>query len=101
MYFVRGQLGEVAHLAIIFAAQRLHDGVELAVELVDGVDHGGVVAAAETRADLRQGRLGEIAGEVHGDVARVSHVLGAAVAAELIDPLEAVDLLTAPLTGLK
>ena len=44
-----------------------------------------VVAAAEARADLRQRGLGEVAREVHGDVPRVGHVLGAAVAAQVVD----------------
>ena len=35
--------------------------LQLAVDFVDAVDHGGVVAAAEAGADLWQRRLGEIA----------------------------------------
>ena len=56
-----------------------------ALDPVDAVDHGTVMAAAETGADLREGRLGEIAREVHGDVARVGHVLSAAIAAQIVD----------------
>ena len=40
------------------------------VDLADGVHHGGVVLAAELAADLGQRRLGELFGQVHGDLAR-------------------------------
>ena len=59
--------------------------LELALDLVDGVDDGGVVTAAEARADLRQRGLGEIARQVHGDLARVGDLLRAAVAAQVVD----------------
>src|SRR5581483_9522952 len=71
----------------------LHAGCELLDEVVHRpvlanqardlrrrVDHGRMVAAAELLADLRQGRVGELAREVHGDLARVDDVLRAAVA---------------------
>jgi hypothetical protein len=42
-------------------------------------DHGRVVAAAELLADLRERRVGELAGEVHRHPARIDDVLRAAV----------------------
>src|SRR3954471_1568053 len=55
----------------------LHDVEGLAVflqqarDLVDAVQHRRVVAAAELGADLGQRRVGQLAAQVHGDVARV------------------------------
>ncbi len=59
--------------------------LELPFDLVDGVDDRGVVTAAEARADLRQRRLGEVARQVHGDLAGIRHLLRAAVAAQVVD----------------
>src|SRR5690606_23173954 len=41
----------------------------LAVDLPDGVEHRGVVAAAELGADLRQGQVRQLAAQVHRDLA--------------------------------
>src|SRR5207248_1179024 len=46
---------------------------------------GRVVAAAELLAELRQRGVRQLAREVHGDLARVDDVLGALVAAELLE----------------
>src|SRR5690242_8057071 len=57
--------------------QFLHDVEGLAVflqqarDLVDAVEHRGVVAAAELGADLWQRRIGQFAAQVHGDAAQV------------------------------
>ena len=44
---------------------------------VDRVQDGGVVLAAEGAADLGQGGVGELAGEVHGHLPREGDGLGA------------------------
>src|SRR6266511_4820148 len=49
-----------------------------------GVDDRGVVATAEFPADLGQRGVGELAREIHRDLARVDDVLRAPVAAELV-----------------
>src|SRR5947207_15181073 len=49
------------------------------------VDDRCVVAAAELLADPRQGRVGELAGEVHRHLSRVDDVLGALLTAELVE----------------
>ncbi len=45
-----------------------------------GVEDGAVVAAAEGVADFAEGGFGELAGEVHGDLAGEGDVGGAAFA---------------------
>src|SRR6476469_10617745 len=71
----RGQLlYDVEGLAVFFQQAR---------DLVDAVQHRGVVAAAELGADLRQRRIGQFAAQIHGDVARVGDRLLAAVAAQV------------------
>ena len=42
----------------------------LQIDLLDGVQDGGVVLAAELAADLGQRGLGEVLAEIHGDLAR-------------------------------
>src|SRR5215204_3104755 len=69
-------LHKVVHRAILANQAR---------DLARRVDHGGVIAPAELLADLRQRRVGELAREVHRDLARVHDVLGALVAAELLE----------------
>ena len=43
------------------------------VDAVDRVDHGGVVATADAAADLGEAVVGELAREVHGDLAGGGH----------------------------
>src|SRR5712691_10093495 len=77
---------ESAHL-FDACGQLLHQVVHRAVladqtrDLGRGVDDGGVVAAAEFLADLRERRVGQLAREVHRDLARVDDVMRALVAA--------------------
>src|ERR671914_341905 len=65
----------------------LGEGVAVAVDEVaylrGSVHHRGVVAAAERLPYLRQGLIGELAREVHGDLARVGEVLRAALSDEV------------------
>src|SRR3712207_3113562 len=65
----------------------LGEGVAIAVYEVGylggGVHDGRVVAAAEGLPYLREGDVGQFAGEVHGDLARVCEALGAARADEV------------------
>src|SRR6202035_2105294 len=49
--------------------QRRVAGAQL-LDLLDRVDHRGVVAAAEFAPDLGQGARGQLLGEVHRDLAR-------------------------------
>ena len=51
--------------------------LEQALDLVDGVQDGGVVLAAEGAADLGERGVGELAGEVHRDLAGEGDGLGA------------------------
>src|SRR6185436_19991183 len=69
-------LHKVVHRAIL---------ADQARDLARRVAHGGVVAPPELLADLRQRRVRELAREVHRDLARVDDVLGALVAAELLE----------------
>src|SRR5919197_182076 len=88
----RGQLlHQVVHIPVL---------ADHARDLRGRVDYGGVVAAAELLADLRERRVGELAGEIHRDLSRIDDVLRALVAAqlaqrepealrdELLDPLD-------------
>src|SRR5438045_8224092 len=65
------------------SGQLLHEVVHRAVlanharDFRGGVNDGGVVAPAELLADLGQRRVGELAREVHRDLARVDDVLRA------------------------
>src|SRR5256714_996828 len=58
------------------------DALLAVAQLLDalaGVQHGGVVAAAEGIADLRQTVAGELLGERHGDLPRARHRAAAAL----------------------
>src|SRR5207249_2534966 len=73
----RGQLlHEVVHRAVL---------ADQAGDLRRRVDDRRVVAAAKLLADLRQRGVGELAREVHRDLARVDDVLRALVAGELLE----------------
>src|SRR2546429_4330115 len=71
--------------------QLLHEVVHRAVLANQARDLGGrvddrrVVAAAELLADLRKRRVGELAREVHRDLAGIDDVLRAPVAGELVE----------------
>ncbi len=60
----------------------LVEGVAVAIyevrDLGCGVHDSRVVAAAEGASDLGERFVGELTAEVHGDLSRVSEVLGAA-----------------------
>src|SRR2546421_2550853 len=73
----RGQLlHEVVHRAVL---------ADQARDLGGRVDDRRVVAAAELLADLRERRIGELAREVHRDLAGIDDVLRASVAGELFE----------------
>lgn len=57
------QLGDGAVQLLVGAAER--------VDFVDGMEHGGVVLAAELASDFRQRGGGELLHQVHGNLARV------------------------------
>src|SRR6266508_3278837 len=76
LYTGREFLHEVVHIPILTDEPR-----DLGVRVHDG----GVVAPAELLSDLRQRRVGELTGEVHGDLARVDDVLRAPVAGQLLE----------------
>src|SRR5215213_1628094 len=65
----------------------LGEGVAVAIDEVTylggGVHDGGVVAAAERLTYLREGLVGELAREIHGDLARIGETLRAALADEV------------------
>ena len=42
---------------------------DASLDLADRVDDGGVVSAVEGGGDLREGEIGELAAEVHGELA--------------------------------
>src|ERR1044072_298080 len=54
-------------------------------DLGGGVDDRGVVAPAELLPDHRKRGVGELAAEVHRDLARIDDRLGRAVAGELLE----------------
>src|SRR5689334_3047366 len=56
--------------------------LHLALDLVDRMDDGRVVAPAEGLADLDELHLQEVAGQVHGDLARDGEGLDAGLGAE-------------------
>ena len=56
-------------------------GFQEILDTLDGVEDGGVVAVAKHLTDLRQGQVGHLAGEVHGDVARRDDLAAAGRAA--------------------
>src|SRR5208282_2321391 len=58
-----------------------HQGADLLVR----VHHGGVVAAAELLADLRQGQVGQLPAEVHGDLPRGHEHPGPGGPAQVVD----------------
>ena len=58
---------------------------QLLGDLVHGVEHGGVVAAAEGVADAGQGGIRELPAQVHGDLSWVDDVLAAPRRAEVCD----------------
>src|SRR5439155_4723500 len=60
--------------------------LEEGLDLLDRVEDGGVVLAAEAAADVRVGMAGELAGEIHGDLAGKGHGLGAGLGAEILGP---------------
>ena len=89
---VRGTAGDdAAHarrmVLMMWSSVRRNFGILLqeGVDLVDGVKHGGVVLAAEAPPDVRVGVAGQLAGEVHGHLARERHGLGARLGAEVLD----------------
>src|SRR4051794_10695954 len=72
--------GQLAHL--------VEDGAALGEQLVDlavGVHHRRVVTVAELRPDLGQGEAGELAAQVHRDLARHDEVATPAGSGELLD----------------
>ena len=56
--------GDVAH-----GGGNLGIGLEQLLDLADGAEHGGVVAAAEFLADFLEREVREVAHEVHGNLA--------------------------------
>src|SRR5713226_10482230 len=50
-----------------------------------GVQDGGVVATAELPAEGRKRGVGELAGQIHGDLARPSDARGAAAREQLLE----------------
>ena len=61
----------------------LGSSCEQSLDLLDGVQNGGVILAAEGAADFGEGGVGELAGEVHGDLARERDGLGAVLGAHV------------------
>src|SRR5687768_2828812 len=53
-------------------------------DALDGVHHGGVVAAVEGARNFGKGELGELAGEVHRDLAGAGDGGGSAGGEELL-----------------
>ena len=53
------------------------------LDFVYGMDNRGMVLAAEGSSDLRERGIGELFSEIHGDLARVDHLLGIALFLEL------------------
>src|SRR5438046_1111817 len=58
---------------------------DLVTDLLVGVHDRGVVAAAEGLPDAREGQVGQLAAEVHGDLARLGVRLRLPRPAELVD----------------
>src|SRR5690242_5749604 len=58
------ELGELVDLFVDLPALR-----HLLLDLVDRVDHGRVIALAERLGDLREREVGELATDVHRDLA--------------------------------
>ena len=58
-------------------------GLEQLLDLADGAEHGGVVAAAEFLADLLEREVREVAHEVHGDLAGHGGLFAAALPAQV------------------
>src|ERR1043165_2981138 len=69
-------LPQVVHRAVF---------ADFARDLRGRVNDGGVIAAPELLADLRQRRVGQLARQVHRDLAWIDDVLGSPVAAELLE----------------
>lgn len=58
--------------------------LQVLLHLLERVDHGGVIAAAEFVADGLRGQLGNFAHDVHGHLARLGNVRGALGRADLV-----------------
>lgn len=58
-------------------------GLEQLLDLADGAEHGGVVAAAEFLANLLERKVREVAHEVHGDLAGHGGLFAAALPAQV------------------
>src|SRR5690606_12776837 len=58
---------------------------DLGADLLRGVHHGGVVAAAEGLADRGQRQLGQFATQIHGDLPRERDGLRLTGAAQVVD----------------
>src|SRR3954470_11965995 len=56
-----------------------------ALDLADGVHDGGVISAVEGMGDLWKGEVGELAGEVHGELASPCDGGGAGGGEDLVD----------------
>src|SRR5258705_10026824 len=54
-----------------------------ALELGDGVQHGGVILTTEGAPDVAERGVGELTREVHGNLAREGHGLGAILGAHV------------------
>ena len=69
-------------------------GLEQLLDLADGAEHGGVVAAAEFLADLLEREVREVAHEVHGDLAGSHGILDPLLTADdlFFDPVILADV---------
>ena len=70
--------------------------LEEGADLGDCMEDGGMVLAAKRSADFGEGSMGELASEVHGDLTRESHRLGAVFGAH-VGELDAEELGRLPL----
>src|SRR4051812_3281476 len=77
---VLDQLRELVHLVIDLALLS-----HQLLDLLDGVDHGGVIALAERLGDLGEAEVGHLAAHVHCDLAGVDQRPGAAARQQLVD----------------
>ena len=55
----------------------------IACNLVDRMNDRGVVPAAEPATDIRQGPCRQGLGQIHGDMTRTNHGLGAALGTDI------------------
>src|SRR5215208_3437988 len=68
---------------LVYLGEGVAGAIDEVTYLGGGVHDGGVVAAAERLTYLREGLVGELAREIHGDLARIGEGLRAALADEV------------------